>query len=137
MTHAYFMFYHALSNRVIRLIRDTYLSNKWRLFYTCTVIASMSYATAFGEAITICAFPYYSFENRYQAYTLGSAFYGIYFLVSYPMFFDVDEEAKVGKKGTQWSLQKTVVSALAAGMAVLCLLDFVRLYLGVELFVSY
>ncbi len=44
---------------------------------------------------------------RYQAYTLGSAFYGIYFLVSYPMFFSVDEDARLGARyaSSQWSLK--------------------------------
>ena len=100
----------------------------------------MAYATAFGESLTICAFPYYSFENRYQAYTLGSAFYGIYFIVSYPMFFELDEEVKLGKKASTkqaWSLASTTVNALGAGMLVLCLLDFVRLMLRVELFAQY
>jgi cycloeucalenol cycloisomerase len=143
MTHAYFMFYHSLSNFVIRFIRDSYEANKRRTFFECLVIGCMSYVTAFGEALTICAFPYYSFENRYQAYTLGSAFYGIYFLVSYPMFFELDEEAKPVTKGkkpkkqTNWSLPRAGANALAASMAVLCLLDFVRLFLGVELFAKY
>ena len=137
MTHAYFMFYHSLSNFAIRWIRDTYLASGTRAFFEWIVIGFMSYATAFGEALTICAFPYYSFENRNQAYVLGSAFYGIYFLVSYPMFFVVDEGARRGAKHTQWSLGRTAMSALAAGMAVMCLLDFVRLYLGVELFATY
>ena len=137
MTHAYFMFYHSLSNFVIRFIRDAYVANKARLFFECVVVASMSYVTAFGEAVTICAFPYFSFEDRYQAYTMGSAFYGIYFLVSYPMFFEVDEQAKLGKKASHWTIPKTMVSALAAGMAVLCLLDFVRLFLNVPLFIPY
>lgn len=137
MTHAYFMFYHSLSNFAIRWIRDTYLASRTRVFFEWLVIGFMSYATAFGEALTICAFPYYSFKDRNQAYVLGSAFYGIYFVVSYPMFFAVDEGARRGAKHSQWSLGQTAMSALAAGMAVMCLLDFVRLYLGVELFATY
>ena len=137
------MFYHSLSNFVIRLIRDSYEANKQRTVFECLVIGCMSYVTAFGEALTICAFPYYSFENRYQAYTLGSAFYAIYFFVSYPMFFQLDEQAKAVVKGkkaspiTNWSLPRSAANALAASMAVLCLLDFVRLFLRVELFVGY
>ena len=141
MTHAYFMFYHSLSNIAIRFIRDTYVANKFRLFYLCCVIGVMSYATAFGEALTICAFPYYSFQDRNQAYVLGSAFYGMYFLVSYPVFFLLDEHAATGtaaaKKKATWTIKDCVGSSLASGMAVLLLLDFVRLYLGVELFAKY
>ena len=41
----------------------------------------MSYVVAFMETMTISGFPYYAFENRSMAYSVGSAFYGIYFLV--------------------------------------------------------
>ena len=58
----------------------------------------MSYSTAFMESLTICGFPYYSFEDRDMAYTLGSAFYGIYFLVSFPMFLRVDENVRANGK---------------------------------------
>jgi cycloeucalenol cycloisomerase len=89
----------------------------------------MSYTTAFMESLTICGFPYYKFANVHMAYTLGSAFYAIYFLVSFPMFLRVDENPR-----RKFTLFQTAVEALASSMAVLCLLDFVRLYLGVPLF---
>ena len=141
MTHAYFMFYHSFSNRVIRTIRDTFERNAWRTLFEWAVIGALSYATAFGEAITICAFPHYAFQDVHQAYTLGSAFYAIYFVVSYPAFFLVDEPAfdVLGrvKKKRRWHLAETAQSALAASMLVLCLLDFVRLALGIALFAPY
>lgn len=128
------MFYHAISNYIIRYIRDRYVANFWRACFEWAVIACFAYTTAFGEAITICAFPHYSFADKHQAYTLGSAFYAIYFVVSYPMFFMLDENAKNGRKNTHWSLFEVAGSALACSMIVLQLLDFVRLYLQVELF---
>ena len=79
---------------------------------------------AFMESLTICGFPYYSFEDRHMAYTLGSAFYGIYFLVSFPMFLRVDEEKSMPMSQVFWE-------AMGGGMAVLCLLDFVRVYLRI------
>lgn len=39
------------------------------------------FVTCPQESLTICGFPYYRFEDRDQAYSLGSAFYAIYFLV--------------------------------------------------------
>lgn len=45
------------------------------------LVGVMSYATAFTETLTISSFPYYSFEDRDMAYVVGSAFYGIYFIV--------------------------------------------------------
>lgn len=58
-------------------------------------------------------------------YTLGSLFYAIYFFVSFPMFFRMDESPR-----HRWTLAAAFVDALAAGMAVTCLLDFWRLTLG-------
>jgi len=112
-------------------------------------ILAFSYFTAFMETLTISAFPYYSFEDRDKAYTVGSAFYGIYFLVSFPMFFFFDEdvdvvdwqaEAKAGggeKNGRVVMLWDTVVSSCGAGMMILCLLDFVRLTLRVPLTIGH
>ena len=106
----------------------------------------LSYLTAFMETLTISSFPYYSFEDRNMAYTVGSAFYGIYFLVSFPAFLEFDRDvdmdidggagagaAAVGKKVTCW---ETVVESCGYGMMIMCLLDFVRLYLGVPLTVG-
>ena len=101
MTHAYFMFYHVLSNAALRKIRSRYQSTLGRFAFECGLIAAMSYSTAFMESLTICGFPYYSFEDRDMAYTLGSAFYGIYFLVSFPMFLRVDEDVRAGWQGAE------------------------------------
>jgi len=66
-----------------------------------------------------------------MAYTVGSAFYGIYFIVSFPMFLRVDETPAGAVGGRTHSLFQVVVEALASAMLVLCLLDFVRLYLRI------
>ena len=49
------------------------------------LVLAMAYAVAFMETLTISHFPYYDFEDRDMAYTVGSAFYGIYFIVSFPV----------------------------------------------------
>ena len=61
------------------------------------------------ETLTISSFPYYSFEDRAKAYTLGSAFYGIYFLVSFPAFIRLDEFPE-----GQLSLYQTVMDSLVS-----------------------
>jgi len=53
-------------------------------------VAFLSYFTAFMETLTISSFPYYSFEDRVVAYVWGSAFYGVYFVVSFPGFYYFD-----------------------------------------------
>ena len=150
MTHAYFMFYHVLSNAALRKIRSRYRPGRGRFAFECGAIAAMSYSTAFMESLTICGFPYYSFEDRDMAYTLGSAFYGIYFLVSFPMFLRVDEDVRADGKAPSEALARALPAgaadamagrmthravfweAMGSGMAVLCMLDFVRVYLGID-----
>lgn len=45
------------------------------------LVGAMSYTVAFMETLGISDFPYYTFEDRNMAYVIGSAFYGIYFIV--------------------------------------------------------
>ena len=130
-THFYFCFYHVLSNAALRKIRTSYEPSKRRLAFEAASVVAMSYLTAFMETLTISGFPYYSFEDRDMAYTVGSAFYGIYFLVSFPMFLRLDETPPTVVNGATHDLFATAVEALASSMAVLCLLDFVRLALGI------
>jgi hypothetical protein len=69
-----------------RLHAAAYLVHLTKL---CTVLphALPLHPPAFMETLTISAYPDYSFEDRDMAYKLGSAFYGIYFVVSFPMFY--------------------------------------------------
>lgn len=133
------------------------------------------------RAPSSCRFP--STQDRGRMYTVGSLFYAIYFFVSFPMFFRMDEAPRVGgalavaalavaalvaaaehagparveassvqgvnglahllphfplppsyrpflPQAKPFTLWRTVVDALAAGMLVTCLLDFWRLGVG-------
>jgi len=51
-------------------------------------------------------FPYYTFVDKSRMYTVGSLFYAIYFFVSFPMFFRVDEDVRNGHK---WTLQRVAI----------------------------
>jgi cycloeucalenol cycloisomerase len=70
-----------------------------------------------SSAYFVC-FQRSSFEDRHMAYTLGSAFYAIYFIISFPMFLRID------KSSTAF---QSAIEACATAMVVFCLLDFVRL----------
>eukprot|EP00027_Filamoeba_sp_ATCC50430_P001269 CAMPEP_0168544700 /NCGR_PEP_ID=MMETSP0413-20121227/2563_1 /TAXON_ID=136452 /ORGANISM="Filamoeba nolandi, Strain NC-AS-23-1" /LENGTH=118 /DNA_ID=CAMNT_0008574745 /DNA_START=459 /DNA_END=815 /DNA_ORIENTATION=- len=89
------------------------------------VVFLMSYFTAFMEAFTIASVPYYVIRDRTLMYVIGSAFYGIYFYVSFPMYYRIQE-----RKGDQWNISRCVIDALAATMLVTLLLDFWRLIIG-------
>ena len=134
-THFYFSTYHVLSNIMLRKVITTFQAGSRRTLLFVSVVVAFSYVTAFMETLTISSFPYYSFDDRDMAYTVGSAFYGIYFLVSFPAFFyfDINVDTKNGPKVT---VMDTVVSSCGYGMIILCLLDFVRLYLAIPLIIE-
>ena len=64
MTHAYFCFYHALSNVLLR--RCQHATARWpRLLQhlaAAMLVFSLAYATAYMETLTIAHFPYYTFK---------------------------------------------------------------------------
>lgn len=126
-THFYFITYHTFSNLLLRRVESAYAKGWQRSLLFWAVVICFSYFTAFMETLSISSFPYYSFEDRYAAYTLGSAFYGIYFLASFPFFFRLSEGH---------GLFQTIVEALACSMIVLCLLDFCRIALDIPLIVA-
>ncbi len=131
-THFYFMTYHTFSNLMLRIIETRYASGTKRTIFFWATIFAFSYFTAYMETLTITPFPCYAFENRNFAFTVGSAFYGIYFIVSFPIFFQIDEY--VGKLGVKsHTLYQTVLEAFGCSMIVLCLLDFGRLVAGKDL----
>jgi cycloeucalenol cycloisomerase len=134
-THFYFSTYHLFSNVLLRKVVTSYQPGSLRSLLYVSVVLSFAYFTAFAETLTISAYPDYSFEDRNMAYTIGSAFYGIYFIVSFPAFFRFDDKIDDANapKVTVWD---TVVSSCGHGMIIMILLDFVRLYLDVPLVVG-
>ena len=139
-THFYFSTYHVFSNLMLRKVVTTYEPNIARRLLYGTVVCTFAYFTAFMETLTISAYPDYSFEDRNMAYTVGSAFYGIYFIVSFPAFFvfdkDIDVNEEKSKSATKVTAWDTVVSSCGYGMMIMILLDFVRLYLDIPLVVG-
>lgn len=64
MTHAYFCFYHALSNMVLRRTRTAtaQYGSRVQLVTTALVVFVLAYVTAYMETLTIAHFPYYKFK---------------------------------------------------------------------------
>jgi cycloeucalenol cycloisomerase len=144
-THFYFSTYHFFSNALLRKVVTTFVPGFRRKVLYGSVILAFSYFTAFMETLTISSYPYYTFEDRNMAYTIGSAFYGIYFLVSFPAFFHFDNDIDNSNNNSSnnknanhrpVTLWETFVSSCGYGMIILTLLDFVRLYLDVPLVVG-
>eukprot|EP00270_Netrium_digitus_P017538 TRINITY_DN6455_c0_g1_i1.p1 TRINITY_DN6455_c0_g1~~TRINITY_DN6455_c0_g1_i1.p1 ORF type:complete len:240 (+),score=67.51 TRINITY_DN6455_c0_g1_i1:48-722(+) len=127
LTHAYFCFYHTLSNLSLRRCLRLF-SPKRRglgLVVGAVWVLVFAYFTAFMETLTISQFKYYTFVDKGAMYRVGSLFYAIYFFVSFPMFFRVEEKAH-----EEWSLSRVAVDSLGAAMAVTILLDFWRIFIG-------
>ena len=92
------------------------------------VVFVLALITAFMETWTISSVPYYSHKDKWAMYTVGSAFYGIYFYVSFPMFYRIYEgEEKVVKR---WKVSEAVIDSLGACMLVTVMLDLWRLVIG-------
>lgn len=143
-THFYFSTYHVFSNMMLRKVVTTYQPGMARTVLYVAVVLAFAYFTAFMETLSISAYPDYSFEDRNMAYTVGSAFYGIYFIVSFPAFamldpyIDLEDNTKENntialRNITVWDI---VVSSCGYGMIILILLDVVRLYLDIPLVVG-
>lgn len=71
-----------------------------------------------------------------MAYVWGSAFYGIYFIVSFPGFYYFDVHVDDKAQTRPVNLMETFTTACGHGMMILTLLDFVRLYLGIPLVIG-
>jgi cycloeucalenol cycloisomerase len=125
LTQPYFLTYHAFSNLILRFVRRKLAeSNKWvRLAAVCAVIALVSLFWAFAETKTIESFPYYTFTDRARMYQIGLTFYALYFIVSFPMFYRLDEETN-----DKWDWSRTLIDSLAAAMVV-----FVRIIFFVKI----
>ena len=133
-THFYFVTYHTFSNMILRKVETRYKPSTIRSVFFWACVVCFAYFTAFMETLTISSFPYYSFqeEMKQKVYTIGSAFYGIYFIVSFPSFYRVDE--KVSAKGNPpFSMHQIIFEVMGAAMIVLLMLDFCRLFLKIDL----
>jgi cycloeucalenol cycloisomerase len=100
-TFFYFTFYFAFINVVLRLVKRKILSvvggetlsgTIFGSFLWCSAIVVAAVSTAVFEAVTIQHFPLYTYRDRSAFLTVGSVFYGIYFMVGFPMFFALDED---------------------------------------------
>ena len=143
-THAYFCFYHSLTNVCIRRMRRTATfvrsTESQQLLLNSVFIGALAYVTAFMETKTIEGFQYWEFENRDRALVVGSVVYMLYFIVSFPMFLRVDESGattsnrrvtrSTSKQKSGWSMSRVLWDSLGSCMLVTILLDIWRLLIG-------
>ena len=127
ITHGYFITYHTLTTIGLRRFWTSFWYRRagkaTRVVASVLLVAAMSYFTAFAETLTIASFPYYELADRSRMYSVGSICYGLYFIVTFPMYYAIDEP-------TPFSMERVVTSVLASCMAVTMLLDFWRISVG-------
>ena len=126
LTQAYWMTYHSTAVVALRRIRTSRLPIGPVLWPV--VILVVAYFWAWMETKTM-ANPWiesqFYYENMERMLAYGSLFYALYFIPSFPIFYNLDE----GRE-TNWSLTKTAAAALSAGMIMLFLLDFAAAIFG-------
>ncbi|CDP04776.1 unnamed protein product [Coffea canephora] len=127
LAHVCFLFYHVVSNITLRRLQHAIaaLPETIQWAFKAGWILALAYVIAYLETVAIANFPYYTFVDRASMYKVGSLFYAIYFIVSFPMFLRVDE-----KPGDPWDLPRVAIDALGAAMLVTILLDLWRIFLG-------
>ncbi len=116
LTQAYFMTYHVGMTVLYRWLRT-----RWSLgpVARIAVIAVIAYSVAFAETFAM-AIPalhdVFGYPDRGRMLAIGSLFYASYFVISLPVFSQIDE-------GQPWTLGQTIGSALAVCMGILIVLD--------------
>ncbi|OEL24931.1 Cycloeucalenol cycloisomerase, partial [Dichanthelium oligosanthes] len=117
----------------VRSLKDRYWvkANIWIIIfsYVGNYFWTHYFFTVLGASYTFPSwrmnnFPYYEFIDRDIMYKVGSLFYAIYFIVSFPMFSRIDENDE------KWNLSRVAVDSLGAAMLVTIILDLWRIFLG-------
>lgn len=126
LTQAYFLTYHTTAVIVLRRIRTSGLPMGPLLWPILLVVVAYFWAWMETKAMAnpwIESQFYYTDMARMLAY--GSLFYSLYFVASFPIFYNLDEH-----RDTSWSVTKTAAAALSASMIMLFLLDFAAAIFG-------
>src|SRR5207249_628233 len=119
--HYFFVTYHTTAVIVLRRVRTSPLGR--HPLAVALAVAAAAWFWAWAE-IRLTTEPSIADQFRYEdmawALRWGAVFYACYFIVSFPMVYRLDEEP-----AARWTLGRTAIDALAAGMLVFTLLDLV------------
>lgn len=130
---AFFIVYHSCSVVLMRRVRTlTLQAPAWRraALWVLTV-AVASYFFAWAETYFYVASTDLTRDNVWyvdlpRMLSIGSACYALYFIVSFPNVYRLDEDAA----GERWSIYRTAMEAAAVSMVVLLLLDLFTWVVG-------
>lgn len=124
-----FITYHTLAVRIVQWLDPLYPAppSASARVYHLGVLWLFGYVTAYIEAWSIAAFPHYSYPDKEAMLSIGSAFYSLLFVVTYPMYVELHRAHAAGEK---WTLWRICCHALGASMLVLVLYESWRLTIG-------
>ena len=124
--HYFFVTYHTTAVVVMRRIRTSRLNV--HPLVGAVVVAVTAWFWARAE-IALTTAPSLADQFRYEdlawALRWGALVYACYFIVSFPMVARVDEPPD-----DRWTVGRTIIDALAAGMLTFVLLDLVTTWIG-------
>jgi len=126
LTQAYFLTYHTTAVIVLRRIRTSRLPIGALLWPVLLVVVAYFWAWMETRAMAnvwIESQFYYKDMDRMLAY--GSLFYSLYFVASFPIFYQLDE-----RREANWSLPITAAAACTASLIMMFLLDFAAAIFG-------
>lgn len=124
--HFYFVTYHTGAVVLLRRLRTSRLFVSPLLWPVAILVLAYGFAWAETWAMTGGSIAeQFTYRDLPRMLRWGSLVYACYFVVSFPMIYRLDE-ARDG----DWSLGRTALEALAAGMLVLFLLDLVSARIG-------
>lgn len=126
---AFFIVYHTAAIVVMRRIRSvtTNWPNTARTLSWCAIVAATALFFAWAETyfyITDDAAANVWYVDLERMLKWGSVYYAMYFIVSFPNVFRLDEQQ------AEWTLSRTVIEACAVSAISLLLLDLWALLLG-------
>ncbi|MFT5574723.1 MAG: cycloeucalenol cycloisomerase [Bermanella sp.] len=126
---AFFIVYHSAAVVVMRRIRS--MTHSWarmlKVVSWCAIVAATALFFAWAETyfyITDDAAANVWYVDLERMLKWGSIYYAMYFIVSFPNVFRLDEQ------GRDWTLGRTVMEACAVSAISLLLLDLWALLLG-------
>lgn len=130
---AFFIVYHSCSVVLMRRVRTlTLQAPTWRraaLWVLTVAVASYFFAwaeTYFYVASTDLTRDNVWYVDLSRMLSIGSACYALYFIVSFPNVYRLDEDAA----SERWSIYRTAMEAAAVSMIVLLLLDLFTWVVG-------
>jgi|GEM_PF-377810 len=128
---AFFIVYHTASVVLMRRVRTLTpdAPRMLRLALWIVTVAAAAYFFAWAETffyINSSAKANVWYVDLPRMLSLGSACYALYFIVSFPNVFRLDEDPA----GERWSLSRTVIEASFVSMLVLFLLDLFTWVVG-------